>query len=578
MTDEKRKARRAAAAAPVSDAGTSRPCAVLYARYSDKKQNEMSVEDQLALCRSAAERAGFEVVGAYFDRASTGRTLLRSRPGVMQMKERIGRGDVGALFVEGIERIGRRAADVVTTAEWMEHRGVGLFSANAGLIDWKMIPFYAGVADVQSREIGEKTRRGQAGKTMRGQIAAGVAYGYKVVYSKDLNREIDPGQAIVVRRVFEEYSAGLSPRAIAAGLNKDGIPSPRGGLWNDSTIRGNAKKRDGMLRNEAYVGIITYGRKRFTRDPDTGNRISRPVDDEFVIHQERQELQIIDDDAWNKVQERLEATYKEYAKDEPDRRSLNGSHRAKYLLARLVTCDCCGAGYTIVGKDRYGCYGRKTRGPSTCNNSKTISRFKLEERILRRLRAGLLDPELSAHFQSEVERLLSEAADYSAQKDLRLESDLASVRKAIERLLDLLENDVSSDALVRRLKEKEQEAKRLEQAIATRDSNEDSPTVDRPADLDVTYQKLLQRLDTLLAKPEHVVAANELIGDLIDEIGVRPDENAKDGLAVEIRGDLSKIFTAGHEEQENAPEGDFSVLSQISVVAGAGFEPATFRL
>jgi site-specific DNA recombinase len=33
-----------------------------------------------------------------------------------------------------------------------------------------------------------------------------------------------------------------------------------------------------MLRNEAYVGIIVYGRNRFLRDSDTGRRVSRPCD------------------------------------------------------------------------------------------------------------------------------------------------------------------------------------------------------------------------------------------------------------------------------------------------------------
>ncbi|MCF3595009.1 recombinase family protein [Rhodobacteraceae bacterium LMO-12] len=107
-----------------------------------------------------------------------------------------------------------------------------------------------------------------------------------------------------MRRIFDDYADGLSPRQIAAQLNKDGIPSPSGGKCNDSTIRGNAKKRDGMLRNEAYVGIIVYGRNRFARDSETGNRISRPADVDDIIYGEAPAPAIVSDDVWNTVQDR----------------------------------------------------------------------------------------------------------------------------------------------------------------------------------------------------------------------------------------------------------------------------------
>jgi len=105
-----------------------------------------------------------------------------------------------------------------------------------------------------------------------------------------------------VRRIFEDYVNGKSPRAIATALNAEGIPSPRGGQWNASTINGNKARRNGILHNELYIGYLTYNRQSFRKDPETGKRQARPNPPSEWEMVEVPELRIIDDDLWERAQ------------------------------------------------------------------------------------------------------------------------------------------------------------------------------------------------------------------------------------------------------------------------------------
>lgn len=390
--------------------------------------------------------------------------------------------------------------------------------------------------------------------TREGRIAAGLAYGYRVSADKrGLNREIDPRKAAVVRRIFDDYAAGISPGAIAARLNADGIPSPSGRKWNDSTIRGNAKKRDGMLHNEAYVGTIVYGRNRFRRDSETGLRVSRPADTDDITEGEAPDLAIIADDVWNTVQDRLERTHEQYA---GEGRALNGSHRARYLLNGLVKCGVCGGGFTIVAKDRYGCYRRKTQGKQECGNSRTISRQKLEARVLDRLRRGLMTPAYTAQFAAEVELLMKADRQDDGCHKAQLESRIAKAKAAIERLLDRMEGEEAGEALLSRLKTREAEIANL-RAELTLLAEPSALIIPTQADLEAIYLKQVTRLEARLTGSDQMVSANALLREMLGEVRVQSDPDAQDGMRVELRGEASALFQAVDPTTKSALGGAF---------------------
>jgi hypothetical protein len=63
-------------------------------------------------------------------------------------------------------------------------------------------------------------------------------------------------EANIVRRIFDEYVAGRTPRDIARDLNLEQVPPPRGRVWNASTINGNAQRGTGILQNEALCRAL----------------------------------------------------------------------------------------------------------------------------------------------------------------------------------------------------------------------------------------------------------------------------------------------------------------------------------
>jgi DNA invertase Pin-like site-specific DNA recombinase len=230
----------------------------IYARYSTELQSDRSIDDQVALCRAYAGRQGWQAVDPpYADYAVSGASV-HGRFAFERLVADARRGLLDAILAEDLDRLSRNQADIAGLYEAMTFLGIGIHTFADGLVTEMHIGLKGTMSALFLKALAVKIRRGMAGRVREGKVPGGLTYGYKVTSVGE--REIVPEKAEVVRRVFRETLEGKTPRGIAYGLNKDGIPSPSGGHWNASTINGSRKRGNGVLRNELYIGRLVWNR------------------------------------------------------------------------------------------------------------------------------------------------------------------------------------------------------------------------------------------------------------------------------------------------------------------------------
>jgi DNA invertase Pin-like site-specific DNA recombinase len=270
--------------------------AAIYARYSSELQRATSIQDQIGLCRQAAERRGYAVADehVYTDEEISG--AIGNRPGYQRLLAAATSRAFDAIIVEAQDRLWRDAAEMYAALKRLRFWSVRVFSVatDADLTDraGKILAAVVGLKDeLFLEDLADKTRRGMQGAVHRGFSPGGRAYGYRSEPMRDdigavvgYRRSIDPQEAEVVRRIYHFYGIyGLTPRAIAHRLNAERVPTPRSargrrsGSWTPATITGSRAKGIGILRNPIYVGKLVWNRSRKVRDPDTGSVSNRAV-------------------------------------------------------------------------------------------------------------------------------------------------------------------------------------------------------------------------------------------------------------------------------------------------------------
>jgi DNA invertase Pin-like site-specific DNA recombinase len=212
---------------------------VIYARQSKTRDGSESIETQIEVCRTAAERFGFEIVAVLAEPPSTSgyknrgksrekfKTLLRGFVSgewelVMAYKtDRLSRGG-GPGWAPLLEAIERAQLDL--------DRSV---ATPSGFVSEFEIGIRATTDREESKKISERMsdiaeRKAKQGKPQGGRRPFG--------YQKDMVT-INEEEAAVLREIAGRVIAGKSYKSIAWWLNAEGVTTSGGKLWYPLTVR-----------------------------------------------------------------------------------------------------------------------------------------------------------------------------------------------------------------------------------------------------------------------------------------------------------------------------------------------------
>ncbi|HEV2294699.1 MAG TPA: recombinase family protein [Tepidisphaeraceae bacterium] len=333
-------------------------------------------------------------------------------------------------------------------------------------------------------------------------------------YIKQKNESVrlvpgDPQHVEVVHRIFYlVYVERRSFHSIAKQLNDEGVPSPRGVLWEGSTVKG-------ISDNRTYVGVLRRGKDTnaiywmtalgspapsgitATELRDKSGRIKlrpRPSED-WLLRDDPALAGFLPSEVCDIARPAIEATMRIEGEAKPPVPRSKDKHRnSPFFLKNILKSK--QGGFPMTGK-RSGRHGEKryyhtSRGkrcPKTGDiYNRSINARALEKEMLRVLREVLMN-------KPDLMDALRRAAEHHASKEipaddrLQIEKQLMKKQRQIAAALESLTGVEALDRPIdMKLAEYRAEVGRLKAALRS------TPAPAAPVDIDAAVEHLAEQL------------------------------------------------------------------------------------
>ncbi len=309
------------------------------------------------------EHPGWVFAGIYADEAVSG--TKESRCEFDRLVADCESECIDMIITKSISRFARNTVVLLDTVRRLKNCGVSVFfeeqnintdSAGGEL----MLTLLASFAQEEARSVSENQKW-----RIRQCFAEGRPWNMNMLgYRQESGKLIVvPEEAEIVRRIYSEYLSGKGPGRIMKGLNADGIPAPRGGEWETSTIRK-------ILKNRAYTGELELQRYYTESHLSPYTVENNGVLQKYKVEDSHEP--IISKETFEAVQTEITKRAEKYRKE---------TERKTYPYSQKIVCGVCGKSYRRTinhSKPVWVCITYSFKGKKQCQ-SKQISEAVLDD-------------------------------------------------------------------------------------------------------------------------------------------------------------------------------------------------------
>ena len=489
-------------------------CAI-YARYSDEKQRETSIEDQIRRCQELGKQHSLNMndVLVFSDAAITGRAEGdEKREGFKQLLEAWDSHKFTVLLVDEFSRLSRdgltqaqlfRRLETNLKVRMLTSNGVDTTRPN-----WQL---QLGLEGVVSQQAGRDTRhrvvRGMLGQLERGYMIATPAYGYELKreFDQQGNRigsrwTIVESEAAVVREIFERRACGESMHSIARFLNDRGVPTRRralksdGGFWRPAAVQN-------LLSNPIYKGVFVWNDSTTLRS--RAAKSGRTLEAQMFP---RPELQLVSEELWSQCNAK--------------HATRSGYGGGKHALAGLLTCGYCQSTLVLSAQSSCrslycaNCTVAKAAASQDERLTSTVAAVGVQMLLVEAARYFLTASFVDA-FKASLRERLSGGVELELQE---AKKELARLERGQERLSHMLASADEDDSLLtaryaearERVRDQRLRLEKLQAGVASVDRNAIESQLET-----VDVSRVLQSLFDAELSPQRVRA---VLGRLFPEI------------------------------------------------------------
>lgn len=430
-----------------------------YCRVSTDKADQLnSLEAQKQFFSEYTKRTGDTLVKLYADEGISG-TKIKNRKEFLRMMADAEKGLFDMVVVKDISRFARNTVDLLQNVRKLKSLGIETQFLTANMTSMGnsefVLTIFGALAQEESANTSKRVKFGKKMNAEKGRVP-NIVYGYDKTIGDYFHLEINKEESEVVKQIYKWYTEeGYGAAKISNMLNEKGFRTKRNCKWSQNAICR-------ILTNEIYTGKIINGKQEVS-DFLTGQRKEKDEAEWLVV--ERPELQIIDDETFEKAQEILRGRNVAF--------NLNHERQSnKYLFSTLIKCKECGWSFRRTVRTykntyvRWVCSGRNGKGADSCPNKTVVDEEELMEALQEYFSNVLKQKKkVITHVVKEFQRVYK-AKDENVEYEKELNAQLTKLQKTRQKYMDMYTDDlISREELNEKIGGTREEIERLENEL-----------------------------------------------------------------------------------------------------------------